>query len=848
MQVSHVLRRQLLLGLLAALVCCLIDRFNWSAPLDRGAYDFLISGTLLPPPADVLLVAIDDQSLAELGRWPWPRERHVDFLRRVTQAGAAVVAMDIIFADRDAEYPQADELLADAVREHGHVVLPVYFDRLGPGLGQREVLPMVPLRNTASVLGHVHVDVEADGAVRGIYTNEGVGRHLWPHFALVVQGLVENRLGTNKFFDPLPDMLGPSELSRRHYVRVPLMGPAETVRQISYADIVKGRIEPQLLADKVLFVGATSAGLGDSIATPLGRMSGIEFNINIYNASRRGELISLVHGPLSLIVSFGLSFLLFVVITSLPSRGQLLALCSALLILLLAALMLIRLSALWYSPVSVMLALMLFYPVWSWMRLSSALQLIESQLKVVDRHHMPRQDNSFWGGLGRRADLLQRAGYVDNWRLEPELMPRISNAIDQRWEHYGKQSWRVFQAQGRAQRLRLVWHDEELRPLRAMQSLFQIDADDWRDSAEGIDATVAHFRQSFERAREFRELVDGSIENMTAGVLIADISGELLFANSEARNLLPMDSVGNEDIHSVFALFRQIEPADDENLTRLLQELALNNIAFEMEGRIDGPTERDVLLRGRSIDLAMPTMIFVLADTTEIKQSERSRIEALNFLSHDLRAPLNSVLTLIEAAPVTEVVPEQAELLSRIDGYVRTTLGYAENFVHLSRLKHRPHIGMEACEAQSIVDDALSLLVGRAEQKGIELVLDYPQEEIWLHCNRSLLERACLNLVDNAIKYSDGGVVTLTLSEDAGAGIGVIRVGDQGAGIDASRMASVFKLFEQGETPRGGVGLGLRFVAAVAELHEGAITLDSEPGKGTVFTLRIPLSVVPDVV
>ncbi len=831
------LHRRIVSAVLAALACIAVERFQWSDPLDHVTYDILIRGFKLPPPPDALLVAIDDLSLAELGRWPWPRERHVDFLRKVTDAGAAVVALDVIFAERDVEYPEVDLLLAEALAQNGRVVLPIYFDRLGRDFGLRVVPPVAPLAESALALGHVHVDIQSDGAVRGIYGYEGLGGQYWRHFALVVEHIQEElKAGRTLGRAVLQQRLLTEEPRHREYLNVPLMGPADTMPQVSYVDVVRGRVAPDELAGKVLFVGATGAGLGDSVVTSLGRMSGIEFNANVYNASRRSELIRTLSQGLSNAAGAIVTFALFMLLTSVPPRTQLWVLCTLLAGVVLTSLVMLRMWNLWFSPLHIIFGLLVGYPVWSWMRLSSALSLIQSQLRALDVPHATREESPFWAVVSVRARMLAEAGYIASWHIEQVASSTRWRKGQPRWQHSDGESVGVLHGDGQVQCLRLNWRDAQYRPLRPVERLFWVDEVPSHDTADdSTDLTVARFQRAFEHAREFRELVDSAIENLTAGIIITDIAGEILFFNTEARHLLPMTRTGL----SVFFLLAGLKLDDGEELASLVRELALNDKPFEVEARIP-EVQRDVLLRGRAIDMSLAVMVFVLADTTEIKLSERSRLEAINFLSHDLRAPLNSVISLLEAERDSDSSGISAALAHRIGEHVRTTLGYAENFVQLSRLKHNSELQMEACEGRSIIDDAASLVYRSASQKGVALEFDYPENDVWLWCNRSLVERACLNLIENAIKYSDGGRVMVSLGRDRDCGL--IEVQDEGVGIDASRIDSVFELFQQGSTPRGGVGLGLRFVAAVADSHDGSIDVRSFAGEGSRFSLRIPLA------
>ncbi|MFV0276391.1 MAG: sensor histidine kinase, partial [Parahaliea sp.] len=267
-------------------------------------------------------------------------------------------------------------------------------------------------------------------------------------------------------------------------------------------------------------------------------------------------------------------------------------------------------------------------------------------------------------------------------------------------------------------------------------------------------------------------------------------------------------------------------------------QLALNNEAFECEGETQ-TGGRNVLIRGGGIYLDIPVLVFTLSDITATKASERSRIEALNFVSHDLRAPLISVLALIDHARSSQSGREAEALLNQIEYYIRSNLGYAESFVQLSRFRHAPELDMKDCDAQDVVDEAVAQLIYSARSKRIALLSEPVDEDVWVLGNHGLLVRACLNLLDNAIKISPEGARVFIRVYRQGH-CAVFEFEDEGSGIEKGDIERIFKPFQHGGGAKSGAGLGLRFVAAVAQQHQGKVEVDSETGRGSRFRLYIP--------
>ena len=132
-----------------------------------------------PASPDIVIVAIDDDSIDSIGRWPWRRALHAAVLERITQGQPRAIGMDVVFSEEDWDYPGDDLLLQRALQKSGNVVLPVT-----RAAQSAATTPLQSLASEAAALGHTQMPVDADGVVRRFYAQEGKAGQLWWHMAL----------------------------------------------------------------------------------------------------------------------------------------------------------------------------------------------------------------------------------------------------------------------------------------------------------------------------------------------------------------------------------------------------------------------------------------------------------------------------------------------------------------------------------------------------------------------------------------------------------------------------------------------------------------------------------------
>ncbi len=351
-------------GLLIATLLLVLTAWHqeWTQKLDATWLDF--ASEMIPSAfsEDIVVVAIDDRSLAEAGNWPWDRSKHADLVNALSQSEPRLIAFDILFLEPLSE--EGDRQLAEAIAQAGNVVLPFTFGAAPGTLADSQpILPYAPFAAGAAGTGHVAVFPDSDGVVRRFALSYEASGESYDHMAREVY-----RLAGGSAADTLDGL-------------VP-MQPSNDFRTISAADILNQSVSPEFLSDKIILIGATAQGLGDRYAVSAygGRlMPGVEIQANLLNAMMKDQLVSVVSQGLVAAVLVVALLLLFVAFWR-ASPTQTLRISLALIAGLAAiSLLLVVLARTWLPVFPAIIGILLAYPVWGWRRLSSVSRYLEKE-------------------------------------------------------------------------------------------------------------------------------------------------------------------------------------------------------------------------------------------------------------------------------------------------------------------------------------------------------------------------------------------------------------------------------------------------------------------------------------
>ena len=261
----------------------------------------------------------------------------------------------------------------------------------------------------------------------------------------------------------------------------------------------------------------------------------------------------------------------------------------------------------------------------------------------------------------------------------------------------------------------------------------------------------------------------------------------------------------------------------------------------------------------------------VLRDITERKDAERALVKALSeadaateaksqFLanmSHELRTPLTSIIGFSDLIEKENISIEQIKsYTSKISMGSRTLLNVVNDILDISKLENRAlELDLRPFKPDRLVEDAVALLAPQAEKKGLLVQCHFHPSlgdgtPVWLFGDDMRINQVLLNLLSNAIKFTDEGTIKVAVEaqrRDPGRALLTIQVADSGLGMSEAQISKLFDRFSQadGSISRryGGTGLGLAISRRLIELMGGSITVESEVGRGSCFTVTVELDV-----
>jgi two-component system phosphate regulon sensor histidine kinase PhoR len=373
-------------------------------------------------------------------------------------------------------------------------------------------------------------------------------------------------------------------------------------------------------------------------------------------------------------------------------------------------------------------------------------------------------------------------------------------------------------------------------------------------------ATVPDAEETAELAESFNRMAD-QLQSRIA-VLIQNNNEQKAVLASMAEGVLAVDS--QERIISVNpASVRLLGLDQTQAQGRRLQEVVRNADLSRFITRAlacPDPIQADVLLHGdrervmqahgsalHDLDGRAIGAVIVLNDVTDFRRLEHIRRDFVANVSHELKTPVTSIKgfveTLLDGAmhdPVDSerflrIVAKQSDRLHAI----------IEDLLSLSKIEQSEDaddIALEPGSIRGVLENAVNTCRPAATEKNIEIKLECDGQPM-ARINPLLLEQAIVNLLDNAVKYSDPGreVRVWTVSDDGELSI---NVADRGCGIAAEHLARVFERFYRVDRARsrklGGTGLGLAIVKHIALAHHGRVTVDSTLGVGSTFTMHLP--------
>ena len=364
--------------------------------------------------------------------------------------------------------------------------------------------------------------------------------------------------------------------------------------------------------------------------------------------------------------------------------------------------------------------------------------------------------------------------------------------------------------------------------------------------AEAMNQMAAQLNDRLQTVVSQRNEQEAVLASMIEGVLAVDHQEGILRINQAAATLLgtnPELAVGR----SLQEVVRK--PELQRFITESLQ--SRTSIEADMTLLYQGE-ERFLQTHGtplRGSDGQTIGALIVVHDVTRLRRLENLRRDFVANVSHELRTPITAIKGAVETllAGANESPEDSQRFLEIANRQSDRLNAIIEDLLSLSRLERdaeSKEIDRTHERLLPILESALQSCASIAKARDVDVNL-FCSEELIANVNSALLEQAVINLVDNAIKYSESRNFVTVESWQEGEHV-MIKVQDRGQGISKEHLPRLFERFYRVDAARsravGGTGLGLAIVKHIVQAHDGGVTVYSTPGEGSVFTISLPVS------
>jgi len=347
-----------------------------------------------------------------------------------------------------------------------------------------------------------------------------------------------------------------------------------------------------------------------------------------------------------------------------------------------------------------------------------------------------------------------------------------------------------------------------------------------------LNQTTNRIDEEIVQLRQKKAWWDAMFDTSQEGLLILDRQNKIVAVNNKFQQFLNGERATGKFYWEVIRT---------PQLSNLLQQLTSGQTtAF---GEIEFNSKTFLCSAVHLSDTGQRVLTFT--DITEIVTTEKIKRDFVASVSHELKTPLTAIKGYIETMEET-ADENNAVYLQIVRRHTERLINLVQDLLNLSALEH-PNVKLywEDVNLKTIANNVLAIFENAAKRKGLKLIQEIPEPPPVIKGDGLRLEQALINLLDNAIKYTEKGTVSLRVKvvDDQV----VISIQDTGIGIAAEHIPRIFERFYVVDRSRsrqsGGTGLGLAIVKHIVELHQGKIRVESTPGKGSEFSVVLPMKI-----
>ena len=333
------------------------------------------------------------------------------------------------------------------------------------------------------------------------------------------------------------------------------------------------------------------------------------------------------------------------------------------------------------------------------------------------------------------------------------------------------------------------------------------------------------------------------LASMQEGVLAIDKKQQIIQINRAAMSILEINNLDDTDSRIIQQHIRF------SNLQNFIKKILLTKKQATKDMTLNASSIKSVQVTGSPLTNEKGVNIgalIVMRDITDLRKLEEVRTDFVANVSHELKTPITSIKGFIETLSSddfkhNEETKKFLEIIRQQSNRLNTIV---DDLLTLSRIERKEeHIVFDLFPLENIIKNSIALCHHQAEKKNIKIKMNCDSNSE-IKVNSALLEQALVNLIMNAIQHSNSNTTISLIGQMKDKKI-IISVQDEGIGIEKKHHTRLFERFYRIDSSRsrndGGTGLGLSIVKHIVNAHKGEISLESEIGKGSIFTIKIPI-------
>ncbi|MCR4343567.1 MAG: ATP-binding protein [Candidatus Scalindua sp.] len=353
-----------------------------------------------------------------------------------------------------------------------------------------------------------------------------------------------------------------------------------------------------------------------------------------------------------------------------------------------------------------------------------------------------------------------------------------------------------------------------------------------RDLADSFNYMTDQINTLFTQLSHQKEELDSIISSINEGLCVIDKEGVISISNESFRNTVQNNSVKGKLYWEVLRKTRF-----DELIKKVRSEQ--NSIVDEIE------LNSRIFLCSATFCSNKEDIVVTLHDITKIKNLEKTKKDFVTNVSHELRTPLTAIKGFVETLQDTNNDDENYHYLNIINRHTDRVIRIVNDLLLLSKLEGTSDsLEWEKVNLKDLIENILKIFEHSLKEKNLVLKFNADNNLPIIKADPFKLEQVFINLIDNAIKYTERGEVVITLSHNNDTVI--IEIEDTGICIPREHLSRIFERFYVVDSSRsrklGGTGLGLSIVKHIVLLHNGKIDVKNIPGAGTSFIVTLPVN------